>query len=96
MLHPRLRVGLVWLGAQSRLGYTATRHYHAASIHGQATGNRMMGFEDTTLWRTTLAKREGSDPHERARDLLRSAFCQMRERAKVLSDGIAKDNPSLT
>jgi hypothetical protein len=60
------------------------------------TGNGMMGFEDTTLWQTTLAKREGSDPHEDARELLRSAFRQMRERARLLSEGIAKDNPSLT
>ena len=54
----------------------------------------MGDFKATRLWRTTLA--HSHDPHEAARDRLRTAFELFRERAALLSTEIARDAPDLT
>ena len=50
---------------------------------------------DSTLWKTTLAEREG-DSHAVARGRLRNEFINFREKTSLLASEISKDLPDIT
>ncbi len=58
----------------------------------------MPSYENTNLWANTLAQRpEGDrDPDEGARERLRTAFLNLRERARLLAAEIPRDLPNFT
>lgn len=56
----------------------------------------MAGFEDTRLWKTTLAPRSEPDDHHKARERLRSTYEKFRERAAHVAAEIARDLPEFT
>ncbi|TSD60292.1 ATP-binding protein [Variovorax sp. KBS0712] len=53
-------------------------------------------YEQTDLWRTTLAEQGTSDLEERSRERLRNAFRGFRNRAAILGGEIALDLPEFT
>jgi hypothetical protein len=56
----------------------------------------MGDFRETRLWRTSLATQSESDPAAKAREWLRNAFEDFRDRASDLADQIARDLPDFT
>src|SRR5438105_7812151 len=56
----------------------------------------MLAFEATSLWKTTLGRSLGDDPHEAERSRLRSAFLNFRRRAAVLASQIPIEQKDLT
>jgi len=56
----------------------------------------MPPFEESRLWRTSLAPRVGEDKSAEVRERLRTAFLRFRERATLMAAEIARDLPDYT
>lgn len=54
------------------------------------------GFEQTPLWRQTLAPRAGEDPEREPREHLRSAYLQFRSAVEPLAAEISRSMPMFT
>ena len=56
----------------------------------------MATFEDSPLWKRTLAVHKGSDQFRTERERIRSALLSFRERAAMLAQEISRDLPDYT
>lgn len=59
-------------------------------------GIGMDTYEKSELWKRTLAVQNGNDPQARARERLRTAFQQARDRVRPLVEKIGQELPMLT
>ena len=72
------------------------KQHNGCRVGAPGLGNACMeSFEQTRLWRTTLAP-IAADSHAEPRGRLRSAFLKFRDRAANLANEIARDLPDLT
>lgn len=56
----------------------------------------MYTFEQSSIWKKTLAEQSGQDPYKENREFLRTEFMKFREKAKTLANEISRDLPDYT